>query len=83
MDQLDRAGDLIDRESLAIDQEFRARREREAARPSLKYCRECEDPIPEKRRQAVRGVQYCTTCAEVIESMKQRGLHHPAHDDQD
>ena len=81
MDQPDRAGDLIELETLAIGQEFRARREREAARPSLHHCRECGDEIPEKRRQAVRGVQYCTSCAEQNESLERRGIRSRAHND--
>lgn len=40
-----------------------------AARQQLNYgtvssthCLECGDPIPEGRRQAVRGVKYCVEC---------------------
>ena len=29
---------------------------------SLVYCAECEEPIPETRRQAVPGVKLCTDC---------------------
>ena len=30
---------------------------------SLAYCAECEEPIPEARRQAVPGVKLCLDCA--------------------
>jgi len=29
---------------------------------SLKHCEECDDPIPEARRQAVPGVRLCLEC---------------------
>jgi phage/conjugal plasmid C-4 type zinc finger TraR family protein len=30
--------------------------------PSLSECRECDEPIPEARRQAIPGVQLCVNC---------------------
>lgn len=33
--------------------------------PSLSHCEECEEPIPEARRQAVPGVRLCVACQEV------------------
>ncbi|QPI14024.1 putative C4-type zinc finger protein [Serratia phage 4S] len=29
------------------------------SRPSKMYCEDCEEPIPERRRNAVQGCQYC------------------------
>ena len=29
---------------------------------SLSHCEECDNPIPEARRQAVPGVRLCVTC---------------------
>lgn len=29
---------------------------------SLTHCLDCSGPIPEGRREAVRGVKYCLTC---------------------
>lgn len=29
---------------------------------SLTHCAECEEPIPEKRRQAIPGVKLCLDC---------------------
>lgn len=34
---------------------------------SRTHCLDCEDPIPEGRRQAVPGCQYCVSCAEEYE----------------
>ena len=30
--------------------------------PSAEYCEECGEPIPERRREAVPGVQTCVEC---------------------
>ena len=31
---------------------------------SLKYCLDCGDEIPAKRREVVRGCRYCVVCQE-------------------
>ena len=31
---------------------------------SLSHCAECEEPIPERRRQAIPGVKLCLDCAQ-------------------
>ena len=36
----------------------------QAARPSAEECEECGDEIPEARRRAVPGVQFCVFCQE-------------------
>ena len=43
-------------------------------RESATYCRDshCGAPIPEKRRRAVPGVEYCAECQERIERLKTR-----------
>lgn len=33
-----------------------------ACRPSSAYCRECSEPIPDKRRAMLPGVQFCVEC---------------------
>ena len=30
---------------------------------SLTHCAECDEPIPEKRREAIPGVKLCVECA--------------------
>jgi phage/conjugal plasmid C-4 type zinc finger TraR family protein len=39
----------------------------QAARPSAEECEECGDEIPEARRKAVPGVQFCVFCQEKLE----------------
>lgn len=34
---------------------------------SAKHCKECDVPIPEKRRAAVPGCQTCADCQSLIE----------------
>jgi len=36
----------------------------QAAQPSAEFCEECGDEIPEARRKAVPGVQFCVFCQE-------------------
>ena len=38
--------------------------------PSLLSCIECGEEIPEKRRQAIPGVQHCITCQRALEAIK-------------
>ncbi len=42
----------------------RRKLEEQAARPSAEECEECGDEIPEARRRAVPGVQFCVFCQE-------------------
>ena len=42
----------------------RRKLEEQAARPSAEECEECGDEIPEARRRAVPGVQFCIFCQE-------------------
>lgn len=44
-----------------------ARARARAARPegvvaSAEFCAECDEPIPQARREAIPGVQLCVTC---------------------
>ncbi|MDO4658338.1 TraR/DksA C4-type zinc finger protein [Kingella sp. (in: b-proteobacteria)] len=41
-------------------------------RPSARHCQECGDIIPEARRRAAVGCQYCIDCQERIEHEKTR-----------
>jgi len=34
---------------------------------SKTHCEECEEPIPEARRQAVKGCKHCVDCAELLQ----------------
>jgi phage/conjugal plasmid C-4 type zinc finger TraR family protein len=39
----------------------------QAAHPSAEECEECGDEIPEARRRAVPGCQFCVFCQEKLE----------------
>lgn len=43
----------------------RVRRLAAYARPSARYCEDCDDEIPEARRAVVPGCQRCVECEEV------------------
>ncbi|RJS93066.1 DksA/TraR family C4-type zinc finger protein [Salinisphaera sp. Q1T1-3] len=46
-----------------IDEGVAAARARlAAASPSLTHCEDCEEPIPERRRELVPGVRRCVAC---------------------
>lgn len=47
----------------------------QASVPSAFECRVCDEPIPQKRRESVPGVQTCVACQEEIEAaLAMRGL---------
>ena len=37
---------------------------------SLSHCEECEEPIPEARREAVPGVRLCISCQSELEKQQ-------------
>lgn len=41
-------------------------------RESLHYCFDCEEKIPEARRQAIKGVIYCIRCQEMNDEIFKR-----------
>ena len=66
-DFYDRASD---REQELRDDAIAAQRRRTAAdqgTPSAEFCRICEGPIPEARREHVPGVQTCVDCQNDLE----------------
>jgi len=51
-------------------------RSRMPAGESLEYCEDCDERIPERRRQAIPGVRCCIKCqAERDEQDKQTGMY--------
>lgn len=34
---------------------------------SAEFCEECGSPVPEARREAIPGVQFCVTCQSMFE----------------
>lgn len=45
---------------------------------SLTHCAECKMAIPEERRKAISGVQYCVKCqGELEQRLKTAAVHNP------
>lgn len=38
---------------------------------SLEFCEECDAPIPQSRRDAIKGVRYCVACQQELEKHQQ------------
>lgn len=51
-------------EASIADELTRMRARRAPVGDSLTHCAECEEPIPEARRQALPGVKLCIDCSE-------------------
>ncbi len=49
-------------EASIADELARLKQQKRAAGESLSHCAECEEPIPEARRNAVPGVRLCIDC---------------------
>ncbi|SPJ35223.1 TraR/DksA family transcriptional regulator [Kushneria phyllosphaerae] len=50
-----------------------ANRARMATTPSLTHCADCDEPIPQRRRDALPGVATCVDCQSVNEH-KSKGI---------
>ena len=37
---------------------------------SLTHCEECDEPIPQARREAVKGVRLCITCQSKLDKQR-------------
>lgn len=46
----------------SVEDAVKRARSKMASGPGLERCEECDEPIPEARRQAVPGVRLCITC---------------------
>ncbi|MGR6981206.1 TraR/DksA family transcriptional regulator [Testudinibacter sp. P27/CKL/0425] len=62
--------DLFDRAS-KIEQQQRdlaiAKHRQQHGKVSAIYCEDCDEPIPELRRQTIVGCSRCVTCQQIIE----------------
>ena len=62
-DQIDRANELAEKE-----REFAlAKMLQKPTACSRLYCEDCDEPIPEKRRQTVQGCTRCIDCQTIYE----------------
>ncbi|MDE3933968.1 TraR/DksA family transcriptional regulator [Glaesserella parasuis] len=67
-DQIDRANELAEKE-----REFAlAKLRNKPTAYSLTHCEDCDEPIPEARRQNVQGCTRCIECQQIHE-YKQKG----------
>ncbi|APE44072.1 hypothetical protein BOO69_12145 [Sulfitobacter alexandrii] len=51
-------------EASISDELARLKARRQPTGESLTYCAECEEEIPERRREALPGVKLCVDCAQ-------------------
>jgi len=69
MDFLDRAGEQeIKNNQMALDNHFKTQQVKLVK--SAENCNECGDEIPEARRKASEGCQYCINCQELADQGK-------------
>ncbi|GAA0303643.1 DksA/TraR family C4-type zinc finger protein [Rhodovulum strictum] len=70
-----RDGAVQDQIDASIEDELRRMQARPVPRgESLRQCVECDEPIPEPRRQAIPGVKLCVECQQARDSRPvQRG----------
>jgi phage/conjugal plasmid C-4 type zinc finger TraR family protein len=69
MDFLDRASEQeIKNNQMALDNHFKAKQIKLIK--SAENCIECGDEIPEARREASKGCQYCINCQVLAEQGK-------------
>lgn len=61
-------------ESTISDAIENARRRLNQAKPSAKFCLECQEPIPQARRSAIKGVQYCIACQNQLDKLQEKSL---------
>ena len=58
----DAVNDQIEVSTSEAIERARLRARATASVPSAEFCAECDEPIPEARRQAIPGVQLCVDC---------------------
>ena len=67
-----RDGAVQDQIDDTVSDAVKAARTRMPAGESLKFCEECDEPIPERRREAMPGVRTCVAC----QSGRDQSLRH-------
>ena len=63
-----RDGAVNEQIEASIQDELARLKARPKVGESLTHCAECEEPIPEKRRQAIPGVKLCIECQQERDS---------------
>lgn len=59
-----------DRAQAELDATLAARIVEPVNTESALYCHECDDQIPEKRRELIKGCRLCVHCQALAESLK-------------
>ncbi len=70
-------GAVQDQIDATVEDAVKRARSKLAHGPGRLHCEECEAPIPEARRKAVRGVRLCVKCQEAqdLEQRKEAGYN--------
>ena len=69
-------------DSTVNDAVAEARAQLRQAGPSLSHCAECDEPIPERRRELIPGVGFCVSCqAEIDANERGHGMNRRASKD--
>ncbi len=55
-------GAVQDQIDATVEDAIKRARSRLRQGPGLSHCEECDEPIPEARREAVPGVRLCVAC---------------------
>ena len=67
-------GAVIDQIEDTVGDGVKAARSRLPAGPSAEDCAECGEPIPERRRAALPGVQTCVACQSMRDGQVEHAL---------
>ncbi|SFR63764.1 transcriptional regulator, TraR/DksA family [Marinobacter daqiaonensis] len=62
-----RDGAVQDQIDASVDEGVQRARSQLARGESARYCEECGSAIPEERRKAIPGVQFCVACQSALE----------------
>jgi phage/conjugal plasmid C-4 type zinc finger TraR family protein len=67
-----RDGSVQDQIDATVESEVQLAKSRLPRGESLTHCEECEEPIPEERRQAIPGVRFCVRCQSEFEKRQKK-----------
>ena len=65
-----RDGAVQDQIDASVEDAIKLARSRLASGKSLTHCEECDDVIPDARRQAIPGIRLCIRCQSTLEKQQ-------------
>ena len=65
-----RDGAVQDQIDASVEDAVKLARSRLPEGKGLTHCEECDDTIPEARRQAIPGVRYCVNCQSELDKQQ-------------